>query len=342
MTESVFGELRRVAKQRKDLQREALPFSPLEIEKPINPGLYKYFFDTQVAAEKQGAMDYRKYAARVWQDLVVAVEEQPQTFENDPAFRRFEANLILGLQDIDMRQHRYSELVDILGELVAKYGESVRKVAIWSTGDDSATGYQPAKIARSAIIGSFSKAIKTYDGEESKRFIAEKTAYIIADDKFKQLEEHLKSSGVAKIVVIEDNRGNLRKVAKIIDSLNVNRPEADKLEFMPVWATYSREGIEAREKAEAEETMAQYEDERNNLNAIDSPVDLLDDKFVKVFNGADVFIDFDGVIADNLTMRPEQARIKYSNLIGAIMEREKVNASEAEKIILDNLARIRI
>lgn len=198
-------------------------------------------------------------------------------------------------------------------------------MAIWTTGDNAATGYQPAKIARSGIISAFVKAVKANHGDVTK------TEAIISDNKFDELAKHLESQeGLTKLVIIEDSRSNLRKVTNMAAAINETRPEGSKIEFLPVWAAYSREGIQAKAKGEKEEA----------FYVIDSPKDLLDDRFYEVFRGADVLVDFDGVIGNNLTMREAQARVKYNVLVGAVMERNRVDPEQAGRIILDNFARL--
>ncbi|OGE64290.1 hypothetical protein A3I48_03620 [Candidatus Daviesbacteria bacterium RIFCSPLOWO2_02_FULL_36_7] len=225
-----------------------------------------------------------------------------------------------------MRQHVYGELVDSLGQLVAKFGQAVRKVAIWTTGDDVATGYQPAKIARSGIITAFTKAVRVHNGDLAK------TEAIIADNKFNELDKYLESQGLTRLVVIEDSRSNLRKVAKIVEIVNEAKTGGNTIEYVPVWAAYSREGIQAKAKGEKEDT----------FYVIDSPKDLLDDKFGEVFRGADILVDFDGVIGNNITVREAQAQVKYNALVGAVIEREGVTSDQANQRILDNLSKLSV
>lgn len=117
MTESIIGTLRRVVDQRREMTVE--PYLPQQ-ERPIDKPLFDYFFKAQSTVEKEGKMDYHRYAERLWQELVLGAEI-PDT-ENDKQFRRFEGNLVLGLHNIDMKQHIYGELMDSLGQLVAKFG----------------------------------------------------------------------------------------------------------------------------------------------------------------------------------------------------------------------------
>lgn len=319
MAESILGTLRRVAIQRQEMT--VAPYPPVQ-ERPIDKTLFDYFFRVQSEIEKQGRMDYHRYATRLWQEVVEGGVETPN-LASDPQFRRFEGNLILGLHDIDMRQHVYGELVENLGQMIAKYGRSIRKVAVWTTGDNEATGYQPAKIARSGIITAFARAVKSHhegDVVKSNEFTAAKTATIISDNKFNELGGYLTAEeGLTKLVVIEDSRSNLRRVAKMVEAINVARSGDKRIEFIPVWATYSREGMQARAKADKEGTMDALEAEKAAFHAIDSPKDILDDRFGEIFAGADVLVDFDGVAGNNLTMREAQA--------------------QANKIILDNLAK---
>ncbi len=340
MAESVFGTLRRVVGQRREMG--VTPY-PSVAERPIDKPLFDYFFKVQSAIEKEGRMDYHRYAARLWQELVVGSAEQPVDLAANYQFKRFEGNLILGLHNIDMRQHIYDDLVDNIGYLVAKFGESVRKVVIWTTGDNKATGYQPAKIARSRVISAFTNAVRVhYEGDpaSSGDFISSKTGAIISDNKFVALTIYLESDNLTKLVVIEDSRGNLRRVANMVTVANEAKPEGKRIDFIPIWATYSREGMQAKEKAEREGKLGELEQEKAQLHAIDSPSDLLGNRFRGIFDAADILVDFDGVIGNNLTMRDAQARVKYNALIGAIMDQKGVDSDWASSTILENLVRL--
>lgn len=335
---SIRDILRRVVGQRREIKLGVSRLAEAT-DRPISKPLFDYFFTTQIAIEDEGSMDYHKYSKRLWQDLVLG--EQAEGFESDPAFKNFEGNLILGLQNIDMRKYGYPDLVDNLGELIARYGDNIASVAIWSQGDEQATGYQDAKIARSGIMGAFLRAVRGRDENSAREFIKRKTGHLVSDDKFKSLNEFLQNHPEAtRIVVIEDSRQNLQKAAQLVATLNTSRPKDSQIEYIPIWATYSREGIDATKKAALEGNTKQLEREKFSLNALKSPKDLLDQqKFGPIFNNAHLLVDFDGVIGDNISMRKAQARVKYNALISSVRALRGVLTDEADKIIMDNLQR---
>lgn len=254
---------------------------------------------------------------------------QANGFENDPDFKNFEGNLILGLQNIDMREHVYPELVDNMGQLLARYGDSVASVSIWSQGDEQATDYQVAKIAKSGIMRVFLKAVIGKDQASVEDFIEGEAGFMVSDDKFKNLNEFLqRHPQKTKVVIIEDSRKNLQKAADLVANLNSSRSKGSQIEYIPIWAAYSREGIQAREKGEEFDAA---------LNPLNSPKDLLQEKFAPIFSGAHILVDFDGVIGNNVSMREAQSRAKYNALISSISALRGISAEDAEKVVNDNL-----
>ncbi len=66
----------------------------------IPPALFKSFFDLQGECEKEGPMDYHKYAQRLWKNTIgkLKLGMPPE----GAVFEAFEADLIVGLHRIDM------------------------------------------------------------------------------------------------------------------------------------------------------------------------------------------------------------------------------------------------
>lgn len=288
-------------------------------------------------------MDYHQYARQLWCNLVVGSDVSPTVFKDDPVFTNFEANLIVGLLDIQASKHIYAELPNVMEDVVGKYGRNIARVAIWSKGDVTATAYQDIKIARSRVITALNKALGSqYGEEEAKRFRAEKIAYLVSDDKFKVLEEYLQRlTGQAKLVVIEDSRSNLRKVKELVDVINQTRPAAHQIDYIGIWATYSREGINARKAAEVNpDKQQQFESDRSLYHAVDSPSELADSRFESIYNGAHIMVDFDGVIGDNVKMRQMQAQATQNALLAAMMVRGGVDIDKAEENIINNLRKL--
>ncbi len=271
----------------------------------VDPAVFKYIFQLQVAIENLGPMDYRAYATRMWLELLSLTPEW-----SGSVYRDFESSMIRGLHDIDMSKHVYAHVKESLSGLIESYGDSVLSVILWSTGDVSATGYQVAKIARSGIIRQYRSLMR------KNMFVTPtqwKTVYMVEDNKFAKLIDYVRWALATyppplKLVVIEDSAKNFEKVAS---ALRLFFPKA-LIELISIWAVYSREGISEAEKAEKSDTLLSLEARKSVLNAIDSFADLLDTaRFSDAFRGAHILVDFDGVIGNNVTMRQEQARVIY-------------------------------
>ncbi len=319
-----FGNIFEAYGHLKDKKREVKNAEQVQEFNGIDPAVFKTFFELQVKLEKEGAamgggMDYHAYARRMWTDLVGPIDENSET-----SFKQFEDALISGLHDIDMRPNVYEHVTENMVALIRQYQDRIKNTAIWSTGDVESTAYQVGKIESSEIVKSYHRALKDATSkEETKDIIKEKTSYLVADEKFQALAQYVEgvftknSEEKVKIVIVEDSRGNFKKVEDTLAKVFGER--ASQIEVVPIWVTYSREGKQAEEKAaasdEARDALAQ---EKVKLNAVDSFAELLDEsRFGDKFEGAHVFVDFDGVVGNNIKMRDEQARVTYNALMSA-------------------------
>ena len=316
------------ARNRKGLTEYDPSIEPVE----PSPDLSKYFFELQSEVEKEGDMDYNKYATRLWEKFM----ENEQT--DSVGFDNFEGQMITGLHGIEMSEMLAPDISDKMPELVAKYLGRIKSLNIWSTGDVTATGYQDAKISKSGIVRKLISNLQEAVPNRDKRhnFIRDKTEYIVADDKFEKLAEFVEAhenddepGAPLKIVIIEDSSGNFEKVDKLLKE----KIEAGKVVIKQIWFTGSREGREAQKKVDdlevgSEEALKAGEDlkrKKARYNSISSFDELLDeDRFGTIFDGAHVMVDFDGVIGDNVTMREHQAEVIYNALLrGAATETGK-------------------
>ncbi len=309
----------------------------------VDPKLFKYFFDLQSKVEKDVApedkgMDYHVYAQRMWRDLIGEI-----TPENQEFVTQFENELIARLHKIDMGPLVYDHVTENIATLVEKYADQVKHVALWSTGDVQATGYQVGKITSSEIVRDFHRGIKKHlTREESASFLKEKTSYFVADDKFKALTGYIQNElekhpdEKIKIIIIEDARKNFEKaeasVKKILEEAS------SRVEIIPIWASYSREGQQAQAQAESTATQEKFDSEKQNLNAISTFAELTSDaRFAPLFAGAHVFVDFDGVIGNNVAMREDQASATYTSLINSAT---KATGQSEEDLVSSMKARI--
>ncbi len=323
---------------------------------PIDTEINGYFFELQSRLEKKaekegGRFNYNTYAETLWKEVLDGGQspERLQTFNN---------LLVRELHKIDMTEHVYEHVQQSLIDLVEQYSDKVKNIALWSTGDTSTTGYQAGKIHSAEIIKNYLAAVrelkkpKIQKGQDNKKektadqkYLDEKTAYMVDDNKFSRLvsfmEGKIPSEGdeKVKIVIIEDSRGNFAKAEK---ALTAQLGEKMKnVEIIPIWAAYSREGIQAQEKAQKDanpdEAIERLHDEKEKLNTIHSFKELKGEKFQEILSDAYVFVDFDGVIGNNVTMRQSQARAIYDSLMTTVVDE---NHTE-EKIKQEMIERIR-
>lgn len=296
-----------------------------------------FFFALQSQIEGEGDMDYHKYATQMWTKFF----DQPQGQKDEEAFSYFENRMIASLHSIDMKKLVYPHVTENLESLIDIRGDQVDEIVLWSTGDVAATGYQAGKIDKSGVIPGFLRALVKRDPEKA-RARAEKTRYMVDDNKFDRLLEHVsdtkKEGETMKLVVIEDSVKNFDKVRSALEEKYGKETVEREFEIHPIWAAYSREGLTARQKAEkSPEEWEAFMSKRRKLNAIDSFAELLDPRFNDTFSQAHVFCDFDGVIGNNVEMREEQAKVIFHALTEGGLKKG-LSISELDQRIVDALA----
>lgn len=311
----------------RDFRESTTSKTPVQhFNRPIDEDLFKYFFDLQTRKEKEGPMDYFAYAGDIWKDLIG--KRQKDDPEN---FRDFTYNLINNLHDIDMNPLVYPVWYEVFKSMTYDSPNKVRNLILWSKGDVSTTGYQVEKIEGSVVP----ENLETLMG---KRF-----TYMVDDEKYSRLADYIEqvakgeTESKIKVVIIEDSKSTFDKVKKLIGNLG------DQIEIIPIWAIYSREGQQARQKAEESGSMEDFEREKKELNAIKSPKDLLDNKrFSHLLRDSHIFLDFDGVVTDNVRMRQLQAQAIYDALFTSAMRSTGLNLEEVEKRVGKNLAKTKL
>jgi hypothetical protein len=320
-----FIKARNQAKEHKQKAEQGAKVENEQKFTDIDPKIFKYFFDHQYKIEKgaastgKGGMDYHIYARRMWEELIGDVNPENQEF-----FNQFENSMILGLHKIDMEPLVYEHVVQSLAELVKKYQKNLKHLALWSTGDVEGTGYQVGKVDSSKIVQAFKKALKTeLPKGQAGEVMKEKTSFLVLDNKLQALVQYATKAletnhdEKLKIVIIEDSRKNFEKVQNaLVGELG---DKYKQVELIPIWATYSREGQQAEKKASSSpDEKSSLKIQKEYLNAINSFDELLDtDRFESIFKDAHVFVDFDGVIGNNIQMREEQAKAIYGALMQA-------------------------
>ena len=204
-------------------------------------------------------------------------------------------------------------------EKLKKFGKifkEAKSVILWSTGDVAATGYQDAKIASSRVAHDFMKSLAEKTASGATRLpkeIKEKTHYLVRDNKFLALQDYLSTKNPPlKIVIVEDSRKNIDKINELVKTLF---GENGTVTVIPAWATYSREGQTERKKSEDG-----FDKARHDYNGIDSLSELAAPEWSERLNNAEILVDFDGIIGDNIRMRNAQAQVKWQSLQRAAEE----------------------
>jgi hypothetical protein len=306
---------------------------------PVDPALVKYFFDLQAKIEKEGeqsggGMDYHIFARRMWEELVGEIDQQ-----NEKLFHQFENALIFGLHSIDMKPLVYEHVTEQLAALIKQYKESIKHLALWSTGDVTVTGYQAGKINSSGIIKRFSKTLQAELPEgQVGEFMKEKTSYMVADNKFKAFTEYATEAlrknpdENLKIVIVEDSKKNFDKAREYLEKDLGEK--ATKVQIIPVWVTYSREGKLDEAKAISPDEKQKLEELKISLNSINDFGELLNtERFGDILKDAHLFVDFDGVIGSNIPMREEQAKVTY----GALMQTAILSTGSTEQELVEKM-----
>ncbi len=277
-------------------------------EREIPQDFIEYIFTLQGKIEKSGGMDYHRYARELWARYV---SEDAVTLESEQ-FKIFDADIVAALARIEMSELVYGDIEKNMPTLIRELERTVDKVMLWSTGDVDATGYQVLKIKRSGIVSDTYAAVKKTLGHQyGKDLFRERTEYMVSTDKFAKLREYLlgkRESGATsvKIGVIEDSLGNIEKVKQLVREIF-----GDNGEVVPVWAAYSREGKQIMKRMKAEGKERGFVQLCRENNAIARFSDVLQPQHLSMLSGAELLVDFDGVIGDNMKMRDAQAQAIY-------------------------------
>ena len=295
-----------------------------------NSPIYKRIFELQGEIERHGPMDYRKYAKLFWREATGSDAD-----EGNKNFQVFERNFIANMHDIPMRDLVYTHVLELMPRLIEKYADSIKHLSLWSKGDVAATGYQVAKIESSRIAHDFMREIARQVSKETRRsFLEQKTSYDVADDKFENLIWHVgqtldSSDDQVKVVIIEDSYKSFDAARQVIENA-LGKEAARRVDVEPIWAVYSREGTRAREEGRL--SMDDFRKKHANVRPIESFEELMDDKrFGELFRDAHVFVDFDGVIGDNLRMRDVQASVTLTAGIDGLLGEWGVSREEARQ-----------
>ena len=301
--------------------------------------LYRYIFALQSRLEtiNPKGMEYHVYAENMWSELI---DNNPISEEDKPIFKKFENSIIRNLHNIDMQSHVYEHVKENISHLIEQYQKSVKNIALWSTGDVEPTGYQIRKIDSSKIINDYYKELKS---KGLSTDFKDKTSYLVADNKFDSISSYVNKvlesnpGEKIKIVLIEDSVSNFKKVKDVLQN------RSDKIEIIPIWASYSREGIRMTKEAEVSGQTEVFNTEKEKLNSINSFEDLRNsEKFGPIFDGAHVFVDFDGVIGNNVSMRLEQAKVVHNALMTAYLEKHPTTTKEDAEMLLEaNIASLK-
>lgn len=327
-------------KRREEITRNApQEFNVQQDDGPVDPksSFYVKVFEIQNEIEKErkdsGGMDYVEYSRRLWKKF-----EKYEPDSGNKNFALLQASLVERLHNIGMNVLLYPHVLESLGDLLHNHKDEIQHLSIWSQGDVEATGYQAGKIADSRIIEAFFReVVKVSKGKEDVRnFIENKTSYEVAGNKFENLVEYLRKIAARephiKLVIIEDQLKNFSRAHEAIEE-RLGKSVADRVEIIPIWAMYSREGLAAQKNAglSAEELKKTH----TGHNPIESFAELIENKKLgDLFKDAHVFVDFDGVLANNVALRDAQASATLSAAIDGFSKEWGMDRVETKEKVL--------
>lgn len=299
---------------------------------------YTYTLNLRLEIEKSGGMDYRLLAERLWLKLYGArgsAESRP--------YNIFVNSMIARIHNEPVRDLLYPHVQTAMPELIKRYKDAIVHVSLWSQGDVSRTGRQVSKVENTNVVSQFmhAAAATTKRGADRRAFL-EKTGYDVADDKFKNITDYAgqqltKNPGRLKLVIIEDRVGNFGTVKERIQT-ELGAKAAERVDIVPIWAVYSHRGSEEKARETAEGREDAFAEKKRTYNAIESFDDLLDEgRFRGIFHGAHLFVDFDGVIVNDATMRQLQTDAIFSACIDGLSEAWKLPRKDTAMRINERL-----
>lgn len=279
---------------------------------------YRCVLNLRLEIEKNGEMDYRLLAERLWRTL----EGKQSRTLNDP-YDIFVNSMIARIQDAPVQNMLYPHVLTAMPELIRRHKDSIAHLSLWSQGDVSRTGYQVAHVEHTNIVRRFMKAVVTAMGGNDRRAFLEKTKYDVADDKFKNIVDYAEQrldtdQGPLKLVIIDDRVENYEVVKKRIRA-KLGAKAAERVDVIPIWAVYGRRGSEEKAQAAAAGQTEAFVEKKRSYNAIESFDELLDEeRFREIFRGAHLFVDFDGVIANDANARQLHVNAIFSACIDGL------------------------
>lgn len=263
-----------------------------EFDFPITETDIKYIFALyEESTTPDGHMDHGEFAKRLWADSIgIDPEEAPEVYGD------FVNDILYAYQKLDLSELLYDGMISRMDDIARILYENAERVILWSKGDCRATGFQPRKIVRSGIIKIFTDSVYRVAGsrEVAGAFMRDRTGVMIADDKVEMAREYFlekKACGQShiRIVVIEDTSRNVEELRRIAVEVFDG-----KAEVVGMHCFYSR-------KAGKGTTILGLD------RAIKSSAEI--SEIGDLASGAEVFIDFDGVLSDNQKSREWYARI---------------------------------
>jgi hypothetical protein len=122
---------------------------------------------------KRGGFNYRDFAKVLWHEILhrnggpLGRNSEIYTYDeklsgllpsaSDQDFEEFVIDLVASLRSIDSSNYLLPEVSQWMTQLIEKYGNKIRSVVLWSTGDTE-TGFQNWKIAKSGLARAFIRA----------------------------------------------------------------------------------------------------------------------------------------------------------------------------------------
>lgn len=262
----------------------------------VPPDASERFFRIQEEIEadlQRGGMNYFRFSRQLWEAFLGG---EPDV--ESPEYKEFEAIVVVGLQRFTTKGLIYPEIEADLSSVLEQVYPQVERLALWSRGDTTHTGYQLSKLTLSGLQNKWLRAlISKFGRTEAKKLIQEKTSILIGEEKNLALEKMIQEPGVVKLLVVEDSLNNLATTRELA--------RKHGLPHTGLWAAYSREGKKILGTQKYQEAEAQW-------TVLHSPAELVSCALDSDLQNATVVIDFDGVLGNNVWMREQQSRVFWT------------------------------
>ncbi len=273
---------------------------------------------------KKGGFNYRDFAKILWHEILHrdggplgkgselyaddAKLSRLMLMASDPDFEEFVRDLVASQRAIDSSGYLLPEVSQCMPQLIEKYGNKIRSVVLWSTGDTE-TGFQNWKIAKSGLARAFIRGIIA---QPTNKAFVEGVHYQVDSRKLQSMAAYidkwiaLHEDEILRLVVIDDSAQNLHMIEDVLLTEGVNgKPRGTNVRFTPLQVDTSKPASAAKSK----------------FTQISGIQELLAPRFEEALDGSHLFVDFDDTLFKNSLalggMQVEQAQVIFDALVRA-------------------------